>query len=70
MHVHVTGRQISTIGELGVLFILFTLGLEFSISKLQEVWRVAVIYGSMMYGNFDIILGPFLAHSRLQPPPP
>ena len=40
--------QISTIGELGVLFILFTLGLEFSISKLQEVWRVALIYGSMM----------------------
>eukprot|EP00040_Diaphanoeca_grandis_P035486 m.223331 g.223331 ORF g.223331 m.223331 type:complete len:797 (-) comp33399_c0_seq1:132-2522(-) len=40
--------QISTIGELGVLFILFTLGLEFSIAKLQEVWRVAVLCGSAM----------------------
>lgn len=40
--------QIGTVGELGVLFLLFTLGLEFSLSKLEEVWRVAVIFGSTM----------------------
>lgn len=40
--------QVSTLGEFGVFLVLFTLGLEFSISKLKEVWRVAVLAGSAM----------------------
>ena len=31
--------QISSVGELGVYFILFTLGLEFEFDKLQTMWR-------------------------------
>jgi Kef-type K+ transport system membrane component KefB len=40
--------QVSSIGELGVYFVLFTLGLEFEFEKLQEMWRVAVLCGSAM----------------------
>ncbi|EGD78724.1 hypothetical protein PTSG_11772 [Salpingoeca rosetta] len=35
--------QITTIGEFGVFFVLFTLGMEFSVSKLKEMFRIAVI---------------------------
>eukprot|EP00041_Stephanoeca_diplocostata_P033660 m.1118132 g.1118132 ORF g.1118132 m.1118132 type:complete len:865 (+) comp24382_c1_seq3:350-2944(+) len=40
--------QISSIGELGVYFVLFSLGLEFSIAKLKEVWQVALVCGTAM----------------------
>eukprot|EP00056_Hartaetosiga_gracilis_P007879 m.113342 g.113342 ORF g.113342 m.113342 type:complete len:793 (-) comp12798_c1_seq10:13-2391(-) len=34
---------ISTIGELGVFFVLFTLGMEFSISKLRDLFHISVV---------------------------
>ncbi|KAL1920908.1 uncharacterized protein VTP21DRAFT_11543 [Calcarisporiella thermophila] len=33
--------QTETLGQLGVIFILFVLGLEFSIEKIRSMWRIA-----------------------------
>src|SRR3972149_7385573 len=35
------GAELATIGEIGVAFLLFTLGIEFSFSRLTRVSRVA-----------------------------
>lgn len=40
--------QVSSIGEFGVYFVLFVLGLEFSIGRLREMGRMAVLVGTGM----------------------
>ncbi|EDQ85143.1 uncharacterized protein MONBRDRAFT_34373 [Monosiga brevicollis MX1] len=47
LNVVTTIVQITTIGDLGVFFVLFTLGMEFSISKLRDMFRVAVVGGTI-----------------------
>jgi CPA2 family monovalent cation:H+ antiporter-2 len=38
---------IETIGEIGVILLLFTIGLEFSFEKLLGAWRIVVIGGTL-----------------------
>jgi Kef-type K+ transport system membrane component KefB len=56
--------QVSTLGEFGVFFVLFTLGLEFSIARLKETWRLAVFGGSAMM--LATIVGGVAVGSLLQ----
>ena len=44
MHAHMCCLQvqIETIGELGVFYIMFAAGLEFSLVRIRKVWHVAV----------------------------
>lgn len=37
---------VETFGEVGIILLLFTIGLEFSFDKLTKSWRTAVIGGS------------------------
>lgn len=41
------GQELATIGEIGVAFLLFTLGIEFSFSRLTRVSRVAFWGGTL-----------------------
>ena len=38
-------EQIETIGEIGIILLLFTIGLEFSFEKLLKSWRIVIIGG-------------------------
>ncbi len=38
---------IGMLGELGVILLMFTLGIEFSIGELRHLWRIALIGGGM-----------------------
>lgn len=38
--------QIGTISQMGVVFMLFTLGLEFYPEKIKSIWRVSLVGGS------------------------
>lgn len=53
------GREMATIGEIGVAFLLFTLGIEFSFRRLTRVSRVA-FWGGTLQILATIILGLFI----------
>ena len=40
-----SGRVIQTLSELGVILLMFTLGIEFSLAELRHLWRVALVGG-------------------------
>ena len=42
--------KICTISQLGVLLMLFTLGLEFHLDKVKAIWRVSVVGGLLFVG--------------------
>ena len=41
--------QVETVGELGVVFIVFMIGLEFSPEKLRRVWEISVKGGNLLF---------------------
>lgn len=45
--VHPEDPMIGNLGELGVILLMFTLGLEFSLAELRHLWRVALIGGGV-----------------------
>lgn len=45
--VHPEDPMIGNLGELGVILLMFTLGLEFSLGELRHLWRVALIGGGV-----------------------
>lgn len=47
--------QVETIAQLGIMFLLFTLGLEFKFDKVKNVWPVALIGGTIQIVLFMII---------------
>lgn len=60
--------QVETIGEFGVIFIVFMVGLEFSPEKLKKVWSVSV-YGANLLLLVSVVLAMLLglllgAHPR------
>ncbi len=42
-----TDSVIANLSEIGVILLMFTLGIEFSFSELRHLWRVAVVGGGM-----------------------
>lgn len=54
---------IGMLGELGVILLMFTLGIEFSLAELRHLWRVAVFGGGLqvaLCGICGALLGWFL----------
>lgn len=51
---------IETIGEIGVILLLFTIGLEFSFEKLLGAWRVVVIGGTLQVCTTIIAAAGFM----------
>ncbi|XP_013858490.1 transmembrane and coiled-coil domain-containing protein 3 [Austrofundulus limnaeus] len=59
--------QVETLGELGVFFTLFMVGLEFSPERLRKVWKTSVqgsCYLSLMMVGVGLMWGQFL---RIRP---
>lgn len=60
---------IETIGEIGVILLLFTIGLEFSFERLLKAWRVVVIGGALQVCTTVIAAAGFMhlfTGSRIQ----
>jgi predicted Kef-type K+ transport protein len=61
------GEFISTISDLGVLLLLFTIGLKFKVNDLlrKEIWASTLVYtliSTILYGIFIFIFSLFLLH--------
>uniref|UniRef100_A0A1A8FLA8 Transmembrane and coiled-coil domains 3 n=2 Tax=Nothobranchius korthausae TaxID=1143690 RepID=A0A1A8FLA8_9TELE len=55
--------QVETLGELGVFFTLFVVGLEFSPERLRKVWKISVqgsCYLSLLMVGAGLLWGQFL----------
>ncbi len=48
---------IASLAEIGVVLLMFTLGIEFSLSELKHLWRTALIGGGMQVGITASIIG-------------
>lgn len=54
------GREsavISNLAEIGVVLLMFTLGIEFSLAELKHMWRVALIGGGIQMGLTAAVVG-------------
>jgi CPA2 family monovalent cation:H+ antiporter-2 len=58
--------SIDTIGEIGIILLLFTIGLEFSFEKLFKSWRIAII-GGLLQVTMTIIAVTFVVYSMHVP---
>jgi CPA2 family monovalent cation:H+ antiporter-2 len=52
---------ISNLAEIGVVLLMFTLGIEFSLSELRHLWRTALLGGGMQVGLTAAIAGTVAA---------
>eukprot|EP00835_Amoeboradix_gromovi_P001607 NODE_77_length_23338_cov_0.319463.p3 type:complete len:585 gc:universal NODE_77_length_23338_cov_0.319463:625-2379(+) len=54
--------QVETLGQLGVLLILFALGMEFSIDKIRKIWKIALntSLGLILACAFGVVLAKSL----------
>jgi len=48
---------IANIGELGVILLMFTLGLEFSVEEFRHLWRLAFFGGGLQVAMTSVIAG-------------
>jgi monovalent cation:H+ antiporter-2, CPA2 family len=48
---------ISNLAEIGVVLLMFTLGIEFSLAELKHLWRTALIGGGLQVGITAVITG-------------
>lgn len=62
-------HQIEILAEVGVVLLLFTIGLEFSLARLVHIWRLVTIGGSLQVGlttlavmGLTVALGGTVAH--------
>ncbi len=51
---------ISHLAELGVILLMFTLGIEFSLTELKHLWRVSLLGGAFQVGTISLIGGTFI----------
>ncbi len=42
-----TETQVETLAEIGVVFLLFTVGLDFSMGHIQRIWRTVIVGGAL-----------------------
>jgi len=58
--------EVETLAEVGVIFLLFTIGLEFSVRKLLHLRRAALLGGSLQVGLSIVIAALMLLLFRLE----
>src|SRR3990170_4421440 len=53
-----TEGDVETLAEIGVVLLLFTVGLDFSLAELQRIWRTVVVGGSLQIaGTVAVVAG-------------
>ncbi|MES2475768.1 MAG: cation:proton antiporter [Verrucomicrobiota bacterium] len=60
-------KVISHLAELGVILLMFTLGIEFSLTELKHLWRVSLMGGAIQVGTISLIGGTIIALSTTFP---
>jgi len=61
--------NVQSLSELGVIFLLFTLGMEFDLKKLQYLFStsvVALILQTVVMVNIGLLVAPMLGYDRVQ----
>ena len=61
-------ENVQALSELGVIFLLFTLGMEFDLKKLQALFStslVAIILQTVVMLNIGLIVAPMLGYDRV-----
>jgi len=59
---------ISHLAEMGVILLMFTLGIEFSIGEFKHLWRVSLIGGGIQVGTISAIGGAIAWWCGIRPP--
>lgn len=59
---------ISHLAEMGVILLMFTLGIEFSLSEFKHLWRVSLIGGGIQVGTISAIGAAIAWFCGIRPP--
>ena len=51
-----TQEDVNLLADLGIVLLLFTVGLEFSLNEIQRIWKAVVFGGSMQIGGTAAVL--------------
>jgi CPA2 family monovalent cation:H+ antiporter-2 len=51
-----TQEDVNTLADLGIVLLLFTVGLEFSLNEIQRIWRAVVFGGSLQIAGTAAVL--------------
>jgi CPA2 family monovalent cation:H+ antiporter-2 len=51
-----TQEDVNLLADLGIVLLLFTVGLEFSLSEIQRIWKTVVFGGSLQIGGTAIVI--------------
>lgn len=60
-------KVISHLAELGVILLMFTLGIEFSLTELKHLWRVSLMGGAIQVGTISAVGGVIIWTSTAYP---
>ena len=58
---------IAHLAEMGVILLMFTLGIEFSLGELKHLWRVSLIGGGIQVGTISAIGGAICWFCGIRP---
>lgn len=50
-------KVLSHLAELGIILLMFTLGIEFSLAELKHLWRVSLVGGGIQVGAVSLVGG-------------
>ena len=51
-----TQEEVNTLADLGIVLLLFTVGLEFSLNEIQRIWRAVVFGGTLQIAGTAAVL--------------
>lgn len=60
-------KVIAHLAELGIILLMFTLGIEFSLTELKHLWRVSLLGGGMQVGTISLVGGLLIWFSTSYP---
>ena len=58
---------VAHLAELGVILLMFTLGVEFSLGELKHLWRVSLIGGGIQVGTISLVGGAIAWFCGIRP---
>src|SRR5688572_30617648 len=56
-----TPQEVDTLAEIGVVLLLFTVGLDFSLAAMRQIWQTILIAGSLQIAGTAALVGAVLA---------
>ena len=60
-------KVIAHLAELGIILLMFTLGIEFSLTELKHLWRVSLLGGGIQVGTVSLLGGLLIWFSTSYP---